>query len=204
MLLCSHFSGLLIVMAGAAMLSRSSLFPGAILVAAMFVSGCNDKTPTGPSTLPSVTPSAAPEQSRVIGIWNLTVRAIESSGTGKQCVADSLRAEINTHNQYSLSLVQKGDRAEATLASASGDFACTFPAVVGDSGFTEGQGYYTCAREQRVLSCDGTQHTLSTLGQSISGRFSGSEMSGEWSAFWVDVFDHEDEFEMKAQFTGNR
>jgi hypothetical protein len=183
------------------MLSKSSLFPGAILVATIFVFGCNEKTPTGPSALPSVTPSS---ETRLIGAWNLTVRITETSGKGKQCVIESLRSEIDTHNQYSLALVQKGDRAELTLASASGDYMCTFPAVVDNSGFTEGPGYYTCAREQRVLSCDGTQHTLLTLGQGISGRFSGSEVSGNWSAFWVDVGDDEDEFEMKAQFTGSK
>jgi hypothetical protein len=187
------------------MLSKSSLFPGAILVAAIFVSGCNDTTPSGPSTLPSVTPSAAPEQSGVVGVvatWNLTVRVTESRGKG--CVADSLLAEINTHNQYSLSIVQKGNATDATLASASGDYACTFPVLVENSGFTEGPGYYSCGRERRVVGCDGTQHALATFGQTISGRFTNNDVSGVWSADWMDLTDDEHDVEMKAQFTGSR
>ena len=184
------------------MLSKSSLFPGAILVAAIFVSGCNDKMPSGPSTLPSVTPSAAPEQSGVVATWNLTVRVTESRGEG--CVADSLLADINTHNQYSLSIVQKGNATDATLASASGDYTCTFPVLVENSGFTEGPGYYSCGRERRVVVCDGMQHALATFGQTLSGRFTNNEVSGVWSAAWMDVTDDEHDVEMKAQFTGSR
>lgn len=185
------------------MFSRSSLSLGAFLVTTILVAGCNDRTPTGPSTLPDVTPPApAP---RVIGTWNLTVRATESVGEGKQCVIDTLKADVNTHNQYSLSIVQTGDITDVTLASASGDYACTFHPPLDDSGFaTNGHGYYECAREQRVVSCDGTEHTLTTFGQDISGRFSGNDVSGEWSVFWVDMIDNEEAFSMKAQFTGSK
>lgn len=190
------------------MLSKSGVFPSAILVAAIFVCGCSDKTPSGPSTLPSVAPSGAPEPSpqpspepsRLVGTWNLAVSVTESRGKG--CVADSLRAEINSHNQYSLSIVKKGGATDATLASASGDYACTFPVLVENSDFTEGPGYYRCARDRRVVDCDGTQHALATFGQNISGRFSDREVIGEWSSAWMDVTDDEHDVEMKAQFTG--
>ena len=186
------------------MLSRSSLFPGAFLVAAMLVTGCEERTPSAPSAVSSRNPSGTPQQSQVVGTWNVTVRVTESRGTG--CVADSLRADINTHNQYSLSLVQKGDATEAILASASGDFVCTYPADSDSTGFTEAPGYYNCGLDRRMVRCeDGTVHALvPMLGQSISGRFSGSEVSGVWSAGWMDVTDDQHDVETLAQFTGDR
>jgi hypothetical protein len=188
--------------------SKHSLSVGAIPLMALLVSACGNTTPTGPTPLPDVTPSPAPAPPspapapRVIGTWDLTVHITGTAGKGEQCVLDSLRAEINTHNQYSLSIVETADRTEATLASASGDFECTYPTQVDSTGFTEAPGYYTCAREQRVVSCAGTEHRLMTFGQTITGRFSGNEVTGQWSAFWIDVSDNEDEFDVKTQFTG--
>ena len=182
---------------------RSLLIAGTILAAAVVVSGCDGDAPTRPSPLPDVTPppSSPPPTSRVIGTWNLTVRVIESTGPG--CVADTLRADIDAHNRYSLSIVETGEKVEAILASESGDFVCAFPARVDSTGFTEAPGYYTCEREKRVVSCDGSEHPLVTFGQSLESRFSGSRVSGEWGAFWEDLVDGHNA-EMEAEFTGTR
>ena len=180
------------------MQSKGSLFPGAVLIAAIFSIGCGNNTLSGPSTLPTTTP----RQSRVVSMWNVTIRVTDISGKG--CVADSLRTEINTHNEYSLAILEQDDATLAQLASAFGDYSCSFPVRTENRGFTEGPGYYSCTRERRVVNCDGTLHSLMTFGQTISGRFFGSEVSGEWSASWMDLSDDEHDVEMKAQFTGSK
>ena len=116
-----------------------------------------------------------------------------------------MRSQIGVPADYSLSITQKHNL-EVTLRSASGDRACTFTPLADSTGFTTyGQGgYYTCEAWSLNFRCtDGTLHGMFSYGEDISGRLSGTEMSGTWDAAWF-----EDSFgmavEMKAQFTGTR
>jgi hypothetical protein len=119
-----------------------------------------------------------------------------------------MRSEISARNPYSLSIVQKGDTVEATLTSASGDLSCTFPNAFADnSGFTTfgRPGYYNSREPFRALRCgDGTVHDLISMGQDIAGKFSGTQITGVWNAFWAGVGARDDDVDMKAQFTGSK
>ncbi len=136
-------------------------------------------------------------------MWNLTVRLTAVSGDG--CVADTLRSRIGVPAGYSLLITQKPNL-NVTLRSASGDYACTFTPVADSTGFsTYGQGgYYTCENMPVPFRCpDGTLHGVFSYGEDISGRLSGTEMSGTWDASWFDDLGFAG-VEMKAKFTGNR
>jgi hypothetical protein len=167
---------------------------------------CGDGSPAAPSPTPSPTPAAPPPApspvpgaSDLEGEWKLTLRVTAVSGSG--CVADTMRSQIGEASPYSLVISQTG---AVTLKSK--DRACTFTPVIDSSGFTTfGKGgYYTCDQFGLSFHCaDGTLHSIVTFGEDISGRLSGTELTGAWQAFWVEGIDDVG-VEMKAEFTGTR
>jgi hypothetical protein len=189
---------------------RQRIVAPLIVLSTLFMSACDDRSPTGPSRLPSPVaspvaspaPPPTPDLSKLVGVWNLTVRLTAVTGSG--CVADTMRSRIGVPDRYSLSIIQN-DKVEVTLRSASGDRACTFSPSVDSSGFTTyGRGgYYTCDHWFLNFRCgDGTLHDIYSYGENIAGRLSGTEMSGTWDASWFESWGAG--VEMKAQFTGTR
>jgi hypothetical protein len=66
-------------------------------------------------------------------------------------------------------------------------------------------GYYTCDQWSLNFRCsDGTLHEISSFGEDIAGRLSGTELSGTWDASWFEGWLSGTAIEMKAQFTGTR
>lgn len=116
-----------------------------------------------------------------------------------------MRSQIGVPNSYSLSITQTG---KVTLRSTSGDYACTFTPVFDSTGFTTygHGGVYTCEHELLEFRCsNGTLHGILSFGEDISGRVSGTEMTGTWDATWFeDVPPSGYGVEAKAQFTGTR
>jgi hypothetical protein len=116
-----------------------------------------------------------------------------------------MRSQIGVPNGYSLSITQTG---KVTLRSASSDYACTFTPVFASSGFTTyGQrGTYTCEHELLEFRCsNGTLHGILSFGEDISGRVSGTQMTGTWDATWYEEMPPSGYgVEAKAQFTGTR
>jgi hypothetical protein len=194
------------------MLKKGPIVAPVILLAVLVVFGCAGDTPSAPSPAPEPAPSPAPPQAptypELVGKWNISLHLTSASGGG--CVAEAMRADINVPKAYTLTIAPKGDLLTATLASASGDYACTFPSlkVDGTAFTTHGvPGYFTCEREDamRAFRCaDETRHDLFCMGQDISGRISGDAISGTWDAAWA-VMSHDDlDVETKAEYTGSR
>jgi hypothetical protein len=184
-----------------------------ILVAAVLGLACGEDSPSAPSPItlpiasaaPSPTPSPVPDFSALVGVWNVTVRVTEVTGTG--CVADTMRPQIGEPKPYTLSIVPKNATISVTLKSASGDRACTFAPVADISGFTtyDAGGYYSCEEWYLPFRCsDGTHHNIFSLGEDISGHLSGNAMTGAWDAWWYDGWEDYSGVEMKAQFTAAR
>jgi hypothetical protein len=114
-----------------------------------------------------------------------------------------MRSQIGVPSAYSLSITNNG---KVTLASASGDYECAFTPSADSGGFTTYGvgGYFTCKDDLRAFRCaDGSEHGLFSFGQNISGRVSGTEITGAWDADWGDMGNNFD-VETKAQFTGTR
>jgi hypothetical protein len=181
-----------------------------ILLSMFLVSGCDDRGPTAPSP-PSV-PSPVPEPPVPIGdVWNITVRLTTISGG--DCVGDTMQSEIGVPKSYSLTTVTKDSTVEVTLKSASGDYACTFPARAESDGFTTFgvPGFLSCTINLGVrdfVCANGMRRDIVRFGENISGRISGNEISGRWDVEWeiwepgsrsyIGVMD------TTAQYTGNR
>lgn len=180
------------------------------VLSAVLISACDDPTPSAPSRSDSIVEPPAPppavDLSRLIGVWDITVRLTEVSGRG--CVADTMRSQTGEPNRYSLSLTQRanGNGLDVRLTSASGDYACTFPnPLVDSSSFTTygRPGYFECDDTFRPFRCgDGTVRSLFSWGQDIAGQVSGPEISGTWDASWDDMAGGL--VEAKSQFTGRR
>lgn len=178
-----------------------------LLLAAVLGSACSDDGPSAPSPAPSPGPSPAPppapDVSTLLGVWNLMVRVTAVSGSG--CVADTMRSRIGVPERYSLSITQR-DKVEVTLRSASTGRACAFTPFADRNGFsTYGQGgSYTCEPWFVNFQCtDGTQQSIFTFGENISGGLSGIEMTGRWDATWFER-QSDSGVEMKAEYTGAR
>jgi hypothetical protein len=131
-------------------------------------------------------------------------------GSGRTgCVAETMQSRIGVPNSYSLSITERG---RVTLTSASGDYSCSFTPSVDSSGFTTYGvgGTFTCKDAVRPFRCDdGTMHRLFSWGQDISGRVSGTEISGTWDANWEDMgsglsLGSPLSLNTKAEFTGKR
>jgi hypothetical protein len=180
------------------------------LIPFLFMLACGDSTrPTAPTPTPTPTPlptpTPTPDLSHLVGMWNITVSVTAAdAGSAGGCVAETMQSRIGVPSRYALSITSNG---AVTLASASGDYACTFPTVKADgSSFTTYgvAGYFSCRDEVQIRCDDGTVHRLFIPGQDIAGRVSGTEITGTWDAFWLD-WDHSSSgVATKAQFTGSR
>ena len=153
-----------------------------ILLSAVLVLACDHPGPTAPSPTPSPAPAPTPAVP-VTDVWNITARL--TSVSGGECIGETMQSQIGVPKSYSLSATRTGSNVEATLKSASGDYACTFTGGNGDaSGFTFGEiGYFSCAVGFQIrgfLCGSGMRRDMLTLGQTLSGRISGNEISGTW------------------------
>lgn len=168
---------------------------------------CNE-APTQPSQTQIQTPTPPTPTSglsQFAGVWNVTLRLTDVKVLGGDggCVADTMQSQIGVPNQYSLSITNK----DVTLTNASGEYACTFPPTADTSGFTtEGvQGYFTCRSLPQTFHCDnGTAYSLIPIAQDITGRVSGTEISGTWDADWISRTSLPGTVMTKAQFTGSK
>jgi hypothetical protein len=194
------------------MLVRLIVLPSVLLVAILSWA-CGEDSVSAPSPITSPIapapapppPSAVPDFSALVGVWNLTIRLTEVTGSG--CVADTMRSQIGEPKPYTLSITPKNSTVSVTLKTASGDRACTFTPVADSSGFTTyGKGgYYSCEEWYLTFRCsDGTQHAIFSLGEDISGHLSGSEIIGAWDAWWFDGWEDYSGFGMKARFTATK
>ena len=190
----------------------------AVLVAALIGSACGGGGPTAPTrTSSAVTPAQpqppapspappAPDLSRLVGTWNVTVRLTAvTAGSSSSCVGETMRSQIGAPNAYSLQFTTD-ERVSVMLTSASGDYACTFAPTADSNSFTtyDVPGYFTCRDETLAFRCDnGTMRHLFPWGQNISGRVSGREITGTWDASWEDMSTGA-MVETKAEFTGRR
>ncbi len=196
------------------MFARLVLLSLAVL-AVVLAPACGQQSPSAPSSRTSSTVSAAPptsssrgpalteDFSALLGVWNATIRVTEVKGSG--CVVDAMRAQ--PPQPYTLLITRKDSFANVTLKSETANRACTFTPVADNSGFTTYgvKGTYTCEPWPLTLTCsDGTQHSISTFGEDISGQLSSSnQMTGSWDAYWlVDIYNGG--FEMRAQLTASR
>jgi hypothetical protein len=144
-------------------------------------------------------------------VWNITVRL--STVAGGECVAETMQSQIGVPKSYSLSTVSKGSTVDLMLRSASGDYACTFPARAESDGFTTFgvTGWNSCTTSLLVpdfVCANGSRRNTMRLGENISGRISGNEISGRWNVSWIimDAASGDDiaGMETTAQFTGSR
>jgi len=193
------------------MLHTSALVPAATLVAALLGFACDSATPSpaAPTQSPAATTSTAtPTPPALVGVWNVKVELTAVTAdlvgpSGFSCVGETMRSRIGEPNPYSLSITDNG---KVTIASASGDYRCSFTPVMDGSGFTTfGKGgTYSCAGEPQAFRCgDGTTYVLHSFGQDLEGRVSGSDITGMWEIFWYTQ-GLEDGVEVKLQFAGSR
>ena len=192
------------------MFTKRSIVAPAIL-AGLLASACDHESPSAPSPLPVVTP-APPPAIPVVEVWNLTLRL--TSVSGGECVGETMQSQIGVPQSYSLTTAQTETSFEVTLKSASGDYDCTFPAIRDSDGFTTVgvRGYFRCESGGLVRGfhcANGMQRDVFSWGQDISGRISGSEISGNLEGTW-DVFEAGDlpydsaVMETTAEYTGRR
>jgi hypothetical protein len=137
-----------------------------------------------------------------------------SSVSGGECVGEAMQSQIGGSQSFFLSVSRTDTNVDATLRSASGDYVCTFTRGNGDaSGFDFGQrGYFSCEGGFwiRGFVCDrGIHRDMLTLGQSLSGRISGNEISGILHIDRVVMDSGEPDvdialLEMRYDYTGGR
>ena len=181
-----------------------------VLVSAFFVSACDDRGPTAPS--PSAGPSSPVSMPPVpvTDVWNITVRL--TTVVGGECVGETMQSQVGVPQSYSLSTTSKGSTVDVTLRSASGDYACTFPAKAESDGFTTFgvSGWYSCTTSlviQDFVCANGSRRNMMRVGENISGRLSGNEISGRWNVSWVVMDGRGDDIagmETTAQYTRDR
>ncbi|HSL23227.1 MAG TPA: hypothetical protein VK886_16990 [Vicinamibacterales bacterium] len=188
--------------------STRSVVPPAIILSVVLVSACDRGGPSAPSATPSAGPAPAPV-SQVTSVWNVTTRLTDARG--EECARLAAQSQLAAPKSYVLVVTQTGASAVVTLKSASGDYNCTFNGGTADStGFVFGAvGTYTCepGREAVIKGfrcANGTQLDLFAFGQNLSGRISGSEISGTWDVDWVDGYFGPTPLETKTEFTGTR
>jgi hypothetical protein len=190
------------------MLVRLVVLPPVLLTASLGLA-CGDGTPSTPSPVTSpaapTAPSPVPDLSALVGVWHVTVRVTEAEGSG--CVADTMRSHIAEPKPYTLTIAPTKSAVSVSLKSSSGDRSCTFSPVADSGGFTtyDTGGYYTCEEWYLTFRCfDGTQHSIFSLGEDISGHLSGDGMTGAWDAWWFDGWEDYAGVGMKAQFIAVR
>ena len=188
------------------------LLRSVVLVLAVFVTACGDnaQTPAAPTPTPTPsqtqtptpTPTSAFDLSPFVGVWNLTLHLTEVKGDSG-CIAEAMKSQLEVPSKSSLTITQSS----VTITNPSGDYACTFDSFKTDSSSftTYGvQGWFTCQSPLLAVRCsDGSTYALFSMGQDISARLSGTEISGTWDA----GFDYNRTgvgFGITAEFKGSR
>lgn len=183
--------------------------PPAILLSAALACACGGHdTPTAPSLSPQpvVTAPQPPPQHSSVVTWDVT--ATLSSARGAECSKEAVESLMKTSG-FSLSLVQNGDTHSVSIKSRPEGFTCTIPVRVDGTDFTSVgvHAYYTCDPFTLIAGyrCStGRVVSLITFGQDITGKTSGDDISGTWSAFWLSPSDDDLDLEATAQFSGKR
>jgi hypothetical protein len=182
-----------------------------VLVSVFLVSACDHRGPTAPSPSPVPSSPVPVPPVPVTDVWNITVHL--ATVAGGECVGETMQSQVGVPQSYSLSTTSKGSAVDVTLRSASGDYACTFPARAESDGFTTFgvNAWYSCTTSlvaQDFVCANGIRRDMMRLGENISGRISGNEIRGRWNVSWVvmeagrgnDIAG----METTAQYTGNR
>ena len=185
-----------------------------VVLSAIALSGCGYESPIAPSP-PGPPSTVAPPAT--VDTWNISVRLAGISGG--ECVGETMKSQIGVPNSYTLSIgPAKDTRVDVTLRSTSGDYACAFPAIkAGDDGFTTFgvPGRMSCETSLvvRGFACtNGALRDMMRLGENISGRISGDQISGQWDVSWIimeaggDLGGRDDiaGLETTSQYTGVR
>ena len=167
---------------------------------------CDNPRIGSPSPVPGPAPAQpAPTPSAPAEVWNLSVRM--TAVNGYACVAETLRAQIDMANSYTLAMTPRGsDAADVRLSSKAGDLSCTFTVVVTTAdGFTTfGQPRRFSCGEYGVQCADGTYHPLFAAGWDISGQISGNAITGKWAVNWWDIPDATNDVDVMSEFRGSR
>jgi hypothetical protein len=175
---------------------------GLALVLAVIVTACSETTTVTPiaPTLTQTQTTTPTDLSPFVGIWNLTLRLTDVKGDSG-CVTETMKSQLGVPDNYWLTITP----ANVTITNPSGDYACTFDSLKTDSSSftTYGVGgYFTCQNPTLAFRCsDGTMRDLFAVGQDIAARFSGTEVSGTWSAYFADGGGG---VEVTAEFKGSR
>jgi hypothetical protein len=161
------------------------IFVAPLMVLSAFLMLACDDHPTAPSRPTSPSP---PVPAPATQVWNLTVRLVAAEGG--ECVGETMRSsQLEIPRRYSLSITQAGSSVEVTLRSASGDYACTFPARAEGDGFTTVgvPGFMSCETYGvvRFVCGEGRARDLLSLGENISGHISGNQITGKWTVSWA-------------------
>lgn len=202
------------------MLTKHRIVNVVVVLSATVTLACSERagSPTAPSSLASTSsqPTVQVSPAQPSEVWNITMRL--ETASGNECVAETMQSEIGVPKSYTLSVARKGEATvNVTLRSASGDYACTFPAMAEPDGFTTVgvPGWLSCEAPGliRGFRCsDGTLRDLMSFGENISGRISGTEITGNWSVSWIVIraggdlggMDDVGSVETVAQFNGRQ
>lgn len=168
------------------MLAKGIVAP-LVVLSAMALASCGYEGPMSPSP---VVPPISVATSAAMDTWNISVRL--TGATGGECVGETMASQIGAPKSYTLAIGPAKDRrVDVTLRSTSGDYACTFPAVqAGDDGFTTFgvNGWMSCETSLvvRGFACaNGALRDMMRMGENISGRIAGDQISGEWNVSWI-------------------
>ena len=177
------------------------------VASAILVLSCTGTTPSNPPFPLTPSPSLVPPPPPMppADVWNIVVRTTAMDGGG--CVGQAMRAHFGESQTYTLSVMPGTPYTAVNIRSAAGDFDCTLPALTTPDGFTSRgvQTYFTCrAGDEPTVQCgDGTQHSLFSDGQDITGHMSGDHIVGQWWVDWnIDFFG--DNLHVENAFTGSR
>jgi len=174
----------------------TGILRAALLLLTVIACGCEGPPipPAGPNPPPPDGPNPPPQTqstpptfdlSPFVGVWNLTLHLTEVKGDSG-CIAEAMKSQLEVPSKSSLTITQSS----VTITNPSGDYACTFDSFKTDSSSftTYGvQGWFTCQSPLLAVRCsDGSTYDLFSMGQDISARLSGTEISGTWDAGFDD------------------
>lgn len=150
----------------------SAVAKAIVFTGALAALGCQDARPTSPDSVSLFIPNLE-------GVWSGPMARLASSGG--ECTGQVIDAFLPASDRGTITITQEGAAGASTITTESTGLACRYKGTSTLTSFA--MNAESCDRTGLVVACvGGTPRELQLVGSSVSGSWTGDQLTGEMSS----------------------
>jgi hypothetical protein len=152
----------------------SAVAKAIVFTGALAALGCQDARPTSPDSASLFVPD--PDLG---GVWSGPMTRLASSGG--ECAGQVIDAFLPAADRGTITITQEGAAGASTITTESTGLACRYKGVSTLTSFA--MNAESCDRTGLIVACvGGTPRELQLVGSSVTGSWTGDQLTGEMSS----------------------